>query len=301
MTSTSQGNGIRRLVSLLAALAIATVAACNPNASAPELTDPGEILGRTVASTAGLRSMRVRADLEVRDQNQPGVVQGGAAEGVFDNGTGEMSLTGAARDGTGAFALISADGATFVNSSGNGRWTKMPAMGGGLVAMFLTGQGGAQQADIRLVLADLLDDPETTLELRGVEDCATGRCYVTTVALPPAQVWKLVVGLTGIDRLQGAGQVMEQPQGIPPVALQVVTDTATLRLVELAASVGYDSTSVAVRVRVASPNEPVAIEAPPPAIVDDASNTNGGFGIGGGGVAPGPAPVQPVPAESIGP
>lgn len=293
---------MRRLVTLLWLVAIVgTAGACNPTPAAPELTDPREILGRTVASTGGLSSMRVRADLEVRDQTQPGVVQGGSAEGVFDVATGEMSLTGSARDETGAFALISADGATFVNSTGNGRWMKVPAMGGGLVTMFLMGQGGAPQPDIRLLAADLLYDPETTVELRGVEDCATGRCYVTVVALPPAQVWKLVVGLTGIDRMQGAGQLMEQPQGIPPVALQVVSDTATLRLVELAASVSSDTMNASVRVRIASPNEPVSINAPPPGLVDDPQDN-----IGGGGIVAPPAPaaappVQPMPVESVGP
>jgi hypothetical protein len=291
---------MRRLVTLLWLLAtVGTVAACSPSPAAPELTNPREIVGRTIEATAGLRTMAVRLDLDIRDQNQPGVAQGGFAEGVFDVASGEMSVTGSSNDGSGAFAIIAADGASFVNSSGNGRWMKVPAMGGGLVAMFLMGGGGVQQPDIRLVLADILDDPETSIELRGVEDCATGRCYVTTVALPPAQVWKLLVGVTGIDKLQGAGQVMEQPQGIPALALQVVTDTATFRLVELAASVSTDGSTAAVRLRVAAPNEPVSINAPPANLVDDSGQT-----IGGGGIDPGPAPtVAPpsVPMESIGP
>lgn len=292
---------MRRLVTLFGLLAtLATAAACNPNASAP-LTDPREILGKTIASTASLSSMRVRLDLDVRNADQPGVPQGGAAEGVFDVATGEMSFTGAAKDGTGAFAYIAADGASFVNTTGNGRWMKVPVMGGGLLAMFLMGGGGLPQTDTRQVLTDLVDDAETSVELRGVEDCATGKCYVTIVSLPPAQVWKLVVGLTGIDRMPGAAPITEQPQGIPALALQIATDTATLRLVELAASVSMETSNVAVRLQVAEPNQPVSINAPPPALVDDPKDT-----VGGGGMAPGPAPVQPVPippapGETIGP
>lgn len=291
---------MHRLVTLLGILAtFGTAAACNPSPAAPELTNPREIVSQTIAATASLSSMRVRVDLEVRDPARPGVPQGGAAEGVLDLTAGEMSVTGAALDGTGAFALIQADGAFFTRTADSARWMKVPAMNGGLLAMFMVGGGGAgQQPDVRVVLSDLLDDAETTVELKGVEDCATGRCYVTVVGLPPAQVWKLVVGISGIDRMQGAPQPMEQPQGIPGLALQVVTDTATLRLVELAGSVSVEASTAAVRLRVAAPNEPVAINAPPPALVDNPRDNIGGGGFVGPPVA---VPVQPVPQESIGP
>lgn len=286
---------MRRLVTPLGIVAILVPAiACNPTASPPELTNPHEILGRTIETTAGLRSMRVRIDLDIRDQARPGVPQGGFAEGVLDLGTGEMSVTAAANDGSGAFAYIQADGAAFTRNSANGRWTKFPAMGG-MVGLFLLGGGGAApQVDVPRALMDLLDDVETAVELRGVEDCATGRCYRTAIGLPPAQVWKLIVGLTGIDRLQG-GRAIEPPMDqIPPIVLEVLTDTATLRLVDMVGSAGMNGSTAALRLRVAAPNEPVAIEAPPPGLVD-----NAGAGFGGGGVAP--APAQPVPAETIGP
>jgi hypothetical protein len=294
---------MRRLVAVLGILAIVgTVAACSPSGTAPELTNPREIAGRTIQATAGLRTMAVRLDLDIRDPARPGVAQGGAAEGVLDLTAGEMSLTGSAKDGSAAFGIITADGASFVNSSGNGRWMKVPAQSGGMAALFLIGTGGAQQPDIPLVLLDLLDDAETSFELRGVEDCTTGRCYITIVGLPPAQAWKLLVALTGIDKVPNAGVPIQQPQGIPGLAIQVVTDTATFRLVELAASASTDGSTISVRLQVGAPNEPVSISAPPPALVDDPGDTIGGGSGFGGGVAPGPPPqVQPVPAESIGP
>jgi hypothetical protein len=170
-----------------------------------------------------------------------------------------------------------------------------------MVALFLMGGGGAgmQPPDVRKVLASFVDDPDTSVELRGVEDCATGRCYVTQIALPPAQVWKLVVGLIGLDQMPDVGGGLEQPAGLPPLALQVVTDTATLRLVELVASATAEGSTVGMRLRIAAPNEPVSIEPPPPGLVDAIGPD---FGVDGGGVvAPAPAPVQPVPVESVGP
>lgn len=287
---------MRRLVTLLWIVAIVGTAACSPNPAGPELTDPREILSRTIQSTAGLRSMRVRVDLETREQARPGVPQGGFAEGVLDVGAGEMSLAGAAIDGTGAFAYIQADGAAFARTTVNGRWTKVPAVGG-MAGIFLLGGGAAgPQVDVPAALADLLDDPETVVELRGVEDCSTGRCYRTVVGLPPGQVWKLVVGLTGIDKLPG-GAAQPQPAGIPPISFEILTDTATLRLVDLVATGTANGSSVAVRLRVAAPNEPVAIEPPPPALVDEP-----GANMGGGGVVAPVAPVvEPVPVESPAP
>jgi hypothetical protein len=288
---------LRRLVTLLCLVAIVgTAAACSPNPAGPELTDPREILSRTIQSTAGLRSMRVRLDLEMREQARPGAPTGGFAEGVLDLVNGEMSLAGAGNDGAGAFAYIQADGFGFARIPGNGRWSKVPAMGGIAGIFLLGGNAAVPQVDVKAALADLLDDSDTVVELRGVEDCTTGRCYRTAVGLPPAQVWKLVVGLTGIDKLPG-GPPVQQPADIPPISLEILTDTATLRLVDLVATGTAGSTTTALRLRVAAPNEPVAIEAPPPQLVDDPGSNLGG----GGFVAPAPPVVKPVPAETIGP
>lgn len=295
---------MRRFTTWLAFLAIVgSVVACGPSTPATELTDPHEILSRTIETTAGLRSMRARVDLEVRDAARPGEVQGGFAEGVIDLATGEISLTASATDGSQAFAYIQADGASFARSSADGRWTKVPAAGG-MVSFFLMGGGeaGMPPPDVPRVLRSILDDPQIRVELRGVEDCAPGRCYVTNVELPPDQVWKLIVGLLGLDRMPGVGAGLEQPADIPPIALQVVTDTATLRVVELVASAAAEGSAVAMRLRIAAPNEPVSIEPPPPGLVDPFGGNEGGGGV----VAPMPVPAQPVPAqpvpgESVGP
>jgi hypothetical protein len=291
---------MRRLATLIGLLAIVGSAlACGPNTPAAELTDPREILSRTIETTASLRSMRARVDLDIRDANRPGVPQGGFGEGVLDLATGELSLTAAATDGSGAFAFIQAGGASFARNSANGRWTKVPAGEGGLVALFLMGGGGGGMPapDVRKVLGAILADPETTIQLRGVEECATGRCYVTEVGLPPAQTWKLVVGVSGLDQMPGAAGLLEQPAGFPALALQVLTDTATLRLVELAASATAEGTTVAMRLQIGAPNEPVSIEPPPPGLVDAMIGNQGGGGV----IAPVPVQVDPVPVESVGP
>lgn len=290
---------MRRLVTLLGIVAIlGSAAACSPNPAGPELTDPREVLSRTIQSTAGLRSMRVRLDLEMREQARPGAPTGGFAEGVLDLANGEMSLAGAGNDGAGAFAYIQADGFGFARISGTDRWSKVPAMGG-IAGLFLMGGNAvAPEVDMKAALADLVDDPETVVELRGVEDCEAGRCYRTAVGLPPAQVWKLLVGLTGIDRMPGGG--VQPPLGdIPSISFEILTDTATLRLVDLVATGSAGGSSVAVRIRVAAPNESVAIEPPPPGLVDEPGSNLGGGGV----VAPAPPVVRPVPvpAETIGP
>lgn len=296
---------MRRLTTWIALVAlVGSVAACGPSTPAAELTDPRDILTRTLETTAGLRTMRVRVDLEVRDAANPGAPQGGFAEGAVDLASGELSLTASANDGSGAFAYIQADGSSFVRDSANGRWMQGPAAGG-LVAFFLMGGGGANMPpppDVRRLLATLVADPDTSVELRGVEDCATGRCYVTQVGVAPEQVWELVMGLVGDQMLGGGGAGLQQPEGIPAVALQVQTDTATLRLVDLVASATADGTTVGIRLRIAAPNEPVAIEPPPPGLVDPFGGNEGGGGV----VAPMPVPAQPVPeqpvpVESIGP
>jgi hypothetical protein len=289
---------LRRLATLLWIVAtLGSAAACSPNPAGPELTNPREILSKTIQSTAGLKSMRVRLDLEMREQARPGAPTGGFAEGVLDLVNGEMSLAGAGNDGAGAFAYIQADGFGFARISGNDRWSKVPAMGG-IAGLLLMGGGAVAPAvDVPAALAVLVDDPEVVVELQGVVDCAAGRCYRTAVGLPPAQVWKLLVALTGIDRMQGAPA--QQPPDIPPLSLEVLTDTATLRLVDLVATGTAGSTTTALRLRVAAPNESVTIEPPPPNLVDEP-----GSNLGGGGVVAPPAPVVrpvPVPAETIGP
>lgn len=287
---------LRRLVTLLGIVALlGTAAACSPNPAGADLTDPREILSKTIQSTAGLRTMRVRVDLETREQARPGAPTGGFAEGVIDLGEGEMTLAGAGNDGANAFTFIQADGFGFARTTANGRWMKVPAMGGIAGIFLLGGNAAVPQVDVPAALADILDDPETVVELRGVEDCTTGRCYRTVVGLPPAQVWKLLVGVTGIDKMPG-GAVQPQPADIPSISFEIFTDRATLRLVDLVGTGTGGGTTVSARLRVAAPNEPVAIEAPPPELVDDP-----GSNLGGGGVVAPPAPVVrpvPVPAET---
>ncbi|HEY7591255.1 MAG TPA: hypothetical protein VH723_09690, partial [Candidatus Limnocylindrales bacterium] len=197
---------------MTAALIVLTVAACGPPASQPELTDPRVIIVRTIQATSGLRTMRVRLDAELRDSSQQ-APQGGAVDAVVDVAAGEVSATGAARDGTGQFGVIVADGFLFATSS-NGRWMKTPMVGA--LPLMLFGGGGGPAPNVPAVLLDLADDPETDVRLEGTIECDTGRCYHTRVVLPQGQVWKLVVGLTGIDRAPN-GNIQQPPLDQIPV------------------------------------------------------------------------------------
>jgi hypothetical protein len=92
-------------------------------------------------------------------------------------------------------------------------------------------------------------------------------------------VWKLGMKLTGMDQVQGFQQ--PQPQGIPPIGLELLSETKTFRLIDGVISGSSAGNSMSVRVQIANQDEPVAIQAPNPALVDD----QGGFGFGLGGGA----------------
>jgi hypothetical protein len=98
-----------------------------------------------------------------------------------------------------------------------------------------------------------------------------------------------------MDQMRG-GMVPEPPPGsVPVVALAVLTDTATLRLVELSAGASVDGGSVRFRAQLANPNGAVTIDPPPPNLVDQLPGAGGildGVGSEIEGQAT-PAPMAP--------
>jgi hypothetical protein len=261
---------------LAAATLLVAIAACQPTPAAPLLTDPRDILGRTIGSTSAIRSVHARAEISIRNavpvgQPEQPVNQGGTAEAVVDLAAGEISVSGAAADGTGRFAMIVADGASFSQSSLDaGRWIRMPIAGGLGPGAVLGMPVVAKPPDLPALLTEALADPTTTIELRGVEDCATGRCYRVAVGLTAERVFDLFIALSGMDQMPGFDEEMLAAGGfLPALGIEVVSDTASLRLTELAVSASMQGTAIALRVQLARFDEPVSIQAPPPALVDD--------------------------------
>jgi hypothetical protein len=260
-----------------------TFVACGPS-DANLLTDPRQILGQTIAATTPIKSVRVRFDLAYQSSPPDGQIgqrrqEGGWLEANVDFGSQAVSARGAAIDGTGQFEGVLTGNALYSKTMGNGRWSKttLPAgMGMNPIGLFAGGGLGRQGPDIQGTLAAALTDNAIDVQLRGVEDCRTGRCYRTEVTIPPAKVWELAMKLTGADRL-GGGAAQQPPEGdIPAITIQLLIDTKTLWLIDAVGSGSAKGNSASVRVQLADHNVPVVIQPPNPALVDD----QGGFGFG---------------------
>jgi hypothetical protein len=268
-----------RITVLLAAVLLVVVSACRQDAG-PLLSDPRDILTRTIGATSLIRTATVRVDASARMvQPDPGGLpaqpqdQGGTAEAIVDLANGELTATLAATDGSGRFSVILADGAAFTQDATTGRWMKMPMAGGlgGLGPGAIFGMPAAiKPPNVPALLAEALADPTTTIELRGVEDCPAGRCYRVAVGLAPERVFKLVVTATGMDQMPGFDEQAAMAGGfVPGIGLEVVSDTASLRMIEATLSASLQGTAIAVRLQLSRFDEPVAIQPPPPALVDD--------------------------------
>ena len=263
-------------LAVLGALAL-TVAACPGAPASPELTDPREILGRTITTTAGLRTMHVRFDAEVRNGAAGQAPQGIFIEGDVDLPAGELSARGASRDGTGGFAMILAEGAIFVQNDSAERWTKIPMIGLDAALLFgrAAGLGQGQAPDYLGVIVGVAADARTGLELRGIEACETGRCYRTAITISREQIWPIVVKLLGLDRFPGGAAMQPPADQLPTISIEILTDTATERLVDLVGSATVAGTTISLGLRISAPNQPVQIQAPPPDLVENF----GGFGF----------------------
>lgn len=284
----------RRLAAIAVALGsvVAIAAGCGPGA--PEaLSDPRDILARTVRETAAVRSVTLGADLQIRDANNPGA-SGGSLEAQVDLQATEISarIVDATGRELGRFILVDK---TMFTTTSNGRWNRT-AVDESMMnpSLLLLGAGGSGNGpDYFAILTAAASEPAIRIALAGVEDCPTGRCYRTTVEVPPEALWPLLVKLSGIDQMPGMQPPAPALNELPLVSVSVLTDTATLRLVELAGGGSVRGTSAQAVIRLANHDAPVSISAPPDNLVDN------GFGFGGGGFAPAPEPipVEPIPFE----
>lgn len=253
------GPPLPRLQRLAAVAATALIVAACPGESVQLLTDPREIVTQTLIATAQVRTAHARIDMENRPAE--GEINGGSIEADVNLAEGELAAQGVGSDGNGQFALVAADGDLFARSGPQG-WTRIA--GGGLdPRMIFMGRGGAggQAPDYLAMLRGVVTDPQTAIELRGVEECDVGRCYHTAIGLTGAQVWALTAELLGFDELPGA-PAQPPPEELPSISIEVLSDVATLRLIDLVGTATVDEGSVAIRVRVSAFDQEVAISAP---------------------------------------
>ena len=275
-----------------AALVSMLVAGCGPG-SAASLTDPREILTRTLAATANLRTVTIRAELQVRDANRPAAgidgVDGGVLEAQADLVASEFSARLLGANGVEVGRAVAVDGSLFGTSGGNGRWQQTPVtpemLANPSALLLFGGFGGAPGAgpDIVGIIGQALQGPALRLALVGVEDCGSRRCYRTTVDIPADGLWPLIVQLLGLDRVPGIQP--PAPGDLPQISLSILSDTETLQLVELAGAGSLQAVTGQLRIQLAEHDGPVSIQPPPAELVDPAF---------GGGV-PMPAPARPAP------
>lgn len=287
------------VVAAAVAVAVASIAGCQP--AATELTDPREILGRTVAASAALRTVAIRAELQIRNPGDvgpgPGGAQGGTLEGHVDLAASAASFRLAEFDRQAVGAVTTSGGVTWVQSSGSPRWQQLQGNLASMpLAMFMGAAPGGPGPDYPRILAELAADPGIDVQLLGVEECATGRCYHVSVTIPPAELWPLVTKLLGLDRFPGFTPEPPDAAALPPISIDLLSDTGSLRLVTATIGGQAQGTSVLLRVELPEVNGPVSIQPPPPELVDVA---NPGFGVGGG-EAPAATAIL-VPAASADP
>ena len=286
----------RSAFAVLALLAALVASACQPPAVEP-LTDPREVLARMIAATAQLRTATVRVDVQARDAANPdtgvGGVTGGSVEAQLDLAAGAWTARGVGADGSGGFALIAIGGSMFHQPAGSARWTQIPIQGDTLPASLLLGARGAATGgiapDYAAILRETLGRPAVRIELVGVEDCASGRCYRVALDIPPDESWPLVSRLLGLDQLMSSDQVPAADQ-LPRLTVVVLADATDLHLVDLAMTAAVQASTVHMRIQVADPNRAVAIAAPPQQLVDPVDAASGGGAGAGGGVAVPPRP-----------
>jgi hypothetical protein len=252
---------LRRLYRVAAIAVVALIVAACPGDAAQLLTDPRDILAQTLVATAQVRSAHARIDMENRPAD--GNVSGGSVDADVNLADGELAAQGIGDDGAGAFGLIVAGGDLFARGGGAQAWTRIPGAGLDPAAILMGrgGVGGGQPPDYLALLRSVVTDPQTTIELRGVEDCDVGRCYHTGIGLTGAQIWELAADVLRFEEIPGA-PARPPLADLPSISIELLSDVATLRLIDLVGTATVNDGSVAIRVRISAFDQEVIIEAP---------------------------------------
>ena len=229
-----------RLFLLHVVLLAVVVAGCNPTAQAealPRLDDPKEILEEALRTTAELHFVHAKVDASMNGEGgQVFGTQSATLEGDLDLGQREFHAVLAATggDATGQqveMVLVGTDmftrtqGGPLGNES-DGRWQRMPIDAGSDPR-----NGIPATPAIAVALKALLDDPGITSTLEGVEACGDRQCYHLTVKIAPDVTWRAANG--GLFGGQPGAEIGPPDPAIPEIALDVMVDEATRRLMSV--------------------------------------------------------------------
>ena len=292
----------RRLAAALLSLLPLAAACGGPPADAP-LTDPREILARTIAATGEVRTAHLRLELEVlpggQDADRPDLFGipldfgpptldpngGGLVDPDVDPGfevpepqpvsavlEADLDLANEAYrlsfestdDLFGEMGLILIGDSLFVSDQAGG-WMEMSA---DLAEMGMAPLGAAPpEVDPAALVDGLLTAGGATIELRGVVECATGRCYHVRATIPPASLAAAYMRLLGMDGFMQPEDLVPAEAGIPDLPFDIYTDAASHRLVEAGLGMTVqDGTRVSLRLVVSAVDAPVTIAPPPNAV-----------------------------------
>jgi len=269
---------IRRLFLLPALIIAVLVGACDSTVEAlPRLDDPDEILEEALRTTAELEFVQARLELRASapEAGAAQVAYTVAAEIDLDRrefhaavdgslGIGETQQVELLLVGTDLFTRF--QGLSGVEESG--RWQRT-AMGAGEDPR----AGIPPNPAIAVALRALLEDDQLATELRGIEDCGDMRCYHVVTTIAPDLIWRAVNGA-----LLGAppeAEVDPLDPAIPPVAIDILIEESTRRLVSLAGSVTFDGTTVDATLALSNHDVEVHFLPPPPDQVDDLPDGRG--------------------------
>jgi hypothetical protein len=279
-----------RLFLLHVVLLAVVVAGCNPTAQAealPRLDDPKEILEEALRTTAELHFVHAKVDASMNGEGgQVFGTQSATLEGDLDLGQREFHAVLAATggDATGQqveMVLVGTDmftrtqGGPLGNES-DGRWQRMPIDAGSDPR-----NGIPATPAIAVALKALLDDPGITSTLEGMEACGDRQCYHLTVTIAPDVTWRAANG--GLFGGQPGAEIGPPDPAIPEIALDVMVDEATRRLMSVSTTLAMQGVTADVAATLSDHDLEFDLLPPNP---DDVADPNEGGGFSVPGAAP---------------
>lgn len=226
---------LRRLVFLVAGAAI-VVGACSSTPSAPALTDPKEILTKSVTSIKDVKSFHFKADvsgqlkIDLTGQGSAGGaldLQGTTAEGDLDIANKKAKLT------FGAPALFGVTGELI--QIGNDTYTKVSLLGDKYQKTTSeVGDVGEVAGDPQKAiqeLQDFLNKPGIAPTKLPDEKCGDKDCYHVSLNLTAEQLGDSIGGaLGGSAAPEGSGtlDLWVQKDNLRPAKLSVVVDAGDM-------------------------------------------------------------------------
>jgi hypothetical protein len=268
-------HALRRLLLLPLLLVVAGIAAaCEPTAAAlPRLTDVDEILEETLRTTAELKYVHARVEVEAALGQ--GIGDGSyVVDADIDLGRRELhaeAATDVAVMGTQRMRVLIVGSDMYVRVSDTERWQRQPIEPG-------TDPRAAIPPNpaIAAAIQTILEDPSVRAELRGMEACGSGECYHVVATIAPELIGRMINGeFLGAPPGQTAGPV---DPAIPEVPLDILIDERTRRLVSVSSVVSVQGATADVEITLSNHDVELRIVPPPPGEVDESvSNEGGGF------------------------